>query len=231
MFARSRTRRPRAKCRSGQNGGYRRPSILKQSPTKSPPPRMSGPRFFSRAVRRLGAGVSQIRALHQWRAIPPEHVPGSICIAPDANASTLPARAGCTRPWAIVRQPSSKARFRDWSIRNYSKKVRALAMRFPRHDGIYRSDVSFLLFTPGACPAFRSGRCQGIGHAGKNMTCPSSAMSSGRLFLDRVGRHQSPSPLHRHHQNKPMAFQRVSDYHRTRKSVLTLCVSRGDKRT
>jgi len=28
----------------------------------------------------------------------------------------------------------------------------------------------------------------------------SSAMSSGRLFLDRVGRHQSPSPLHRHTQ-------------------------------
>ena len=26
-------------------------------------------------------------------------------------------------------------------------------------------------------------------------------MSSGRLFLDRVGRHQSPSPLHRHEQN------------------------------
>ena len=60
----------------------------------------------------------------------------------------------------------------------------ALARRFLRQDGIYRSDVSFLLFTPGACPAFRSGRCQGIGHAGKNMTCPSSAMSSGRLFLD-----------------------------------------------
>jgi hypothetical protein len=28
----------------------------------------------------------------------------------------------------------------------------ALAMRFLRHVGIYRSDVSFLLFTPGACP-------------------------------------------------------------------------------
>ena len=26
-------------------------------------------------------------------------------------------------------------------------------------------------------------------------------MSSGRLFLDRVGRHQSPSPLHRHAKN------------------------------
>lgn len=60
----------------------------------------------------------------------------------------------------------------------------ALRMRLMRHDGIYRSDVSFLLFTPEACPAFRSGRCQGIGHAGKNMTCPSSAMSSSRLFLD-----------------------------------------------
>ena len=64
------------------------------------------------------------------------------------------------------------------------KKEGALKMRFLRHVGIYRSDVSFLLFTPGACPAFRSGRCQGIGHAGKNMPCPSSAMSSGRLFLD-----------------------------------------------
>lgn len=64
------------------------------------------------------------------------------------------------------------------------KKEGALGMRFFRHDGIYRSDVSFLLFTPGACPAFRSGRCQGLGHAGKHMPFPSSAMSSGRLFLD-----------------------------------------------
>jgi len=47
----------------------------------------------------------------------------------------------------------------------------ALRMRFLRHVGIYRSDVSFPLFTPGACPAFRSGRCQGIGHTGKNMPC------------------------------------------------------------
>src|SRR5437773_2229147 len=74
-------------------------------------------------------------------------------------------------------------------------------MRFLRHVGIYRSDVSSLLFTPGACPAFRSGRCQGIGQAGKNLPCPSSAMSSGRLFLDRVARLHCPSPLRRqgHH--------------------------------
>ena len=77
----------------------------------------------------------------------------------------------------------------------------ALRTRFFRHVGIYRSDVSFQLFTPGACPAFRSGRCQGIGHTGKYMPCPSSAMSSGRLFLDRVARQHCPSPLRRqgHH--------------------------------
>jgi Integrase core domain len=33
----------------------------------------------------------------------------------------------------------------------------ALGKRFLRHDGIYRADVSFLLFTPGAYPASRSG--------------------------------------------------------------------------
>ena len=50
---------------------------------------------------------------------------------------------------------------------------------------IYRSDVSSPhLVNLGRGSAFRSGRCQGIGHAGKNMPCPSSAMSSGRLFLD-----------------------------------------------
>jgi len=56
-------------------------------------------------------------------------------------------------------------------------------------------------------------------------------MSSGRLFLDRGGRHQSPSPLRRHPQNKSMAFRRPSNYHRTAGSVLTVCVSRGDKRS
>jgi hypothetical protein len=40
----------------------------------------------------------------------------------------------------------------------------------------------------------------------------SSAMSSDRLFLDRIGRHQSPSPLHRHTQtNTP--FSKPEDKH------------------
>jgi hypothetical protein len=36
---------------------------------------------------------------------------------------------------------------------------------------------------------------------GRRTFCSSSAMSSGRLFLDRVARQQSPSPLHRHPQH------------------------------
>ena len=103
----------------------------------------------------------------------------------------------------------------------------ALARRFVRHDGIYRSDVSSLLFTPGASPAFRSGRCQGIGHAGKHMPCPSSAMSSGRLFLDRVARLQSPSLLHRHCQDKAIASSGQRTYHRTASCGLTGCLSLG----
>jgi hypothetical protein len=40
------------------------------------------------------------------------------------------------------------------------------------------------IFLPPGLPAFRSGGCRGIEHAGKYVLCPSSAMSSGRLFLD-----------------------------------------------
>ena len=62
----------------------------------------------------------------------------------------------------------------------------ALRTRFFRHDGIYRSDVSSLLVNLGRGTAFRSAPGQAIGRAGRNTPCPSSAMSSGRLFLDGV---------------------------------------------
>jgi hypothetical protein len=99
--------------------------------------------------------------------------------------------------------------------------------RFLRHHGIYRSDVSLPLFTPGSVPLSGRAGGQGIGHAGKNMSCPSSAMSSGRLFLDRVARLQSPSPLHRQCQDKALAASGQSVYHRTVDSVLTGCLTRG----
>ena len=43
-------------------------------------------------------------------------------------------------------------------------------------------------------------RAQVKERVGRTTLFSSSAMSSDRLFLDRVGRHQSPSPLHRHSQ-------------------------------
>ena len=43
-------------------------------------------------------------------------------------------------------------------------------------------------------------RAQVVERARRITLSSSSAMSSDRLFLDRVGRHQSPSPLHRHTQ-------------------------------
>lgn len=66
---------------------------------------------------------------------------------------------------------------------------------FLRHGGIYRSDV---VLTLGRGTASRwSGPGQVREHAGRNMSCPSFAMSSGRLFLDRGARQHCPSPLHR----------------------------------
>jgi hypothetical protein len=80
------------------------------------------------------------------------------------------------------------------------KKTRALVMRFFRHGGIYRSDVSSHLINLGPGSRFTVGSGPGYRTRRKNTPCPSSAMSSGRLFLDRVARQHCPSPLHRHTQ-------------------------------
>jgi hypothetical protein len=86
------------------------------------------------------------------------------------------------------------------SFADLVQNARALGMRFFRHGGSYRSDVSSHLINLGRRAASRSGPSQAIGRAGRNTPCPSSAMSSGRLFLDRVARQHCPSPLHRHTQ-------------------------------
>jgi hypothetical protein len=68
---------------------------------------------------------------------------------------------------------------------------------FSRHGGICRSDEFISLCKPG--PAYRFPAGSGPGHQArrKETRLLIVATSSGRLFLDRVGRHQSPSPLHR----------------------------------
>lgn len=98
-------------------------------------------------------------------------------------------------------------------------------MRFVRHAGIYRSDVLFLPVSLGRSSAFRSGPSQAIKHAGKIMLCPSFAMSSGRLFLDRVARQQGPSPLDRRSHHKTIATAKKTNYHQTVISLLTGCLS------
>src|SRR6266849_6098785 len=79
--------------------------------------------------------------------------------------------------------------------------LRAPRMRFFRYRGIYRPDGgSFKNQTwAGALPpaggSYPGPRTRREDHA--LLIVP---MSSGRLFLDRVARQQSPSPLHRHAQ-------------------------------
>jgi hypothetical protein len=82
-------------------------------------------------------------------------------------------------------------------------KIGAPRLRFLRHSGIYRSDVAELQPNPGA----EADRLPLVGpeaqveeRAGRNTLSLIVAMSSDRLSLDRVGRHQSPSPFHRHEQ-------------------------------
>jgi len=112
----------------------------------------------------------------------------------------------------------------------------AIGKRFRRHDGIYRSDVlqgNSQKPNPGdgtGPPPARQPRPQVKERAGRITPFSSSAMSSGRLFLDRVGRHQSPSLLHRHGQNNLIARPKETDYHRTATSVLTVCLSSGGRR-
>jgi hypothetical protein len=109
----------------------------------------------------------------------------------------------------------------------------AIRMRFLRHDGIYRSDVVQNKTKPRGGtvppPAGRP-RAQVKERVGRTTLLSSSAMSSGRLFLDRVGRHQSPSPLHRHGQHNLIARPGRTNYHRTVNSVLTVCVTSGGRR-
>jgi len=107
------------------------------------------------------------------------------------------------------------------SSRTFGFFVGTIRMRFLRHDGIYRSDAVPNKTEPwrGTMPPPTDRpRARVKERVGKTARFSSSAMSSGRLFLDRVGRHQSPSPLHRHDQHNSIAQSEGTNYHRTRHS-------------
>ena len=103
-------------------------------------------------------------------------------------------------------------------------------MRFLRHGGIYRSDVgqgkNRESLGRGAASRW-SAPGQAKERDGRSALCSSSAMSSGRLILDRVARQQSPSPLHRQPDHKTLDKGKGRIYHRTVASVLTGCLTQG----
>ena len=110
---------------------------------------------------------------------------------------------------------------------------------FLRHHGIYlvRWDFNFKTKVK-TKPQDGTSCLPSVGPAPGKETCREDhasshrpQMSSGRLFLDRVARQQSPSPLHRRDQNKMIARSKGTIYHRTVSSVLTGCLTFRDKRT
>ena len=109
----------------------------------------------------------------------------------------------------------------------------AMRMRFLRHDrnlSVRCGPIQNQPWGGTVPPPVGRPRAQVQERVGRTTLFSSSAMSSGRLFLDRVGRHQSLSPLHRHGQNNSVARSEGTNYHRTVSSVLTVCVSSGGRR-
>jgi hypothetical protein len=101
-------------------------------------------------------------------------------------------------------------------------------LRLLRHGGIYRSD-EFRSTQPGAGWPPPVGRLPGPVRGATEGTRPgsSSAMSSGRLFLDRVARQQSPSPLHRQFEHVTERLVGARIKHRTADSPEFPCLTRG----
>ena len=110
----------------------------------------------------------------------------------------------------------------------------AIEMRFLRHHGIYRSDVAQATRTKPQGrtepPPDGRPRARVKERVGRTTLLSSSAMSSGRLFLDRVARQHCPSPLHRQGQHNLIARSEGTIYHQTASSVLTVCVISGGRR-
>jgi hypothetical protein len=107
----------------------------------------------------------------------------------------------------------------------------AIGTRFRRHDGIYQSDVGFFEnLNPSRTSPPANVQTRARERAGRIALPPIVLMSSGRLFLDRVARRQSPSPLHQRTQHISIAGSKGTIYHRTVTSVLTGCLTFRDKR-
>ena len=104
----------------------------------------------------------------------------------------------------------------------------ALTMRFLRHDGIYRSDVSSHLVTLGRRSRFPVEPVPGYRTRRKEHALPIVRDEFQPVIPRRGARQHGPPPLHRHHQLKSIAASNGIIYHRTVNSLLTVCLSPGD---
>ena len=101
---------------------------------------------------------------------------------------------------------------------------------FFRHGGIYRSDVSSLLFTPGPLSRFPVGPVPGYRTSRKEHALPIVRDEFRPAIPRRVARQHCPSPLHRHCQHNLYPLSGGTDYHRMVESVLTVCLTvRGNR--
>jgi len=99
-------------------------------------------------------------------------------------------------------------------------------LRFPRHAESI-GPMWLLRARAGVPPPVGRPRGPAKERDGRSAPCSSSAMSSGRLFLDRVARQQSPSPLHRQPDNKTLDESEGRVYHRTVTASFPPCLTEG----
>jgi len=128
----------------------------------------------------------------RWREVERRPVPGS---SPDDRVRHGP---DCYRPKRACADPFPAT---PWP--RLPKIQRASGMRFRRHAesiGPIEFQTQNQNQRPGGGVPPPVGRPPGPSKErdGRSALCSSSAMSSDRLFLDRVARQHCPSPLHRH---------------------------------
>ena len=146
---------------------------------------------------RPGAPSRQVSGLRRWREGKVRRIPGS------SPHDRLVSRVISSSPRGACDDP-----FHATGFRISQESYWAPSMRFQRHGGIY-------LVRWGSTAKPSQNQILGRDQTASRWSAPSPGkrtrreehalshrpqMSSGRLFLDRVGRHQSPSPLRRHAQ-------------------------------
>ncbi len=104
----------------------------------------------------------------------------------------------------------------------------ALRVRFFRHNGIYRSDVSSHLLTLGRGSRFPVEPVPGFRTRRKEHALPIVRDEFRPAIPRRGARQHCPSPLHRHHQLKSIAASSEIIYHPTVTTLLTVCLGPGD---